>query len=248
MNLHIHTEYALQILQHLHKHKGVLHTAASISIATGIRYPTVAKIAKRLKEKGLIKPIQGRWDSYALGRPASEISAYDVLVCMESNLGASAPAHICALQEKMLTYMTSMSIADMVSGSGTSEIGAHDTAEPLKTQAERQYRVETIDKGNYSIPIDKIILIRSSPQQGILELHQANELLEVHGQISRIALNVPEFFRSHTSVIVNINHIIKDIDEKRREIVLTNGLIAPIAKQKIVALRQLIAAQATFVS
>ena len=104
----------------------------------------------------------------------------------------------------------------------------------------RLYRVETMEKKVHMIPVDEIILIQPSPQQGILELHRDDELLEFRGRISRVVVNVPELFRSHMSVVVNINHI-TDIDVEKREIELTNGQLVPIAKQKIPVLSRLMA-------
>jgi len=101
-----------------------------------------------------------------------------------------------------------------------------------ETKEERLYRIETIDKRDYDIPLDEIILVQSSPQQGILELHQADEMLKFRGQISRIASNVPEFFCSHISVVVNVNHI-EHIDEVNRTLALSGGKTVPIAKSKI---------------
>ena len=101
-----------------------------------------------------------------------------------------------------------------------------------QTQEERLYRIETIDKRDHDIPFDEIILIQSSPQQGILELHRVHEMLEFRGQISRIASNIPEFFRSHISVVVNVNHI-EHVDEVNRTLTLSGGVILPIAKSKI---------------
>jgi len=90
------------------------------------------------------------------------------------------------------------------------------------------------------IPFKEIILIQSSPKRGILELHQEHDLIEFCGMISRIARGIPELFQSHTSVVVNLEHI-KSIDEANRKIELTNGRIVPIAVRKTKGLLDLMA-------
>jgi len=246
MKLQVNTDYAIQILHHLHKHGSVLHTAASISKSIEITYPNIIRIVNQLKQKGLLKAIQGRRCSYRLGRPAHEISLYDVFVCMEGELQAySRHGDVRGLQEEMIKKMAGMSIAtlELDDLARHTKQGLCDTAQVLEMQAERSYSVETADRGNHMIPVDEIMLIRSSPKQGMLELHREHDHFEFRGMISRIASDAPEFFRSHISVIVNINHI-KDIDVEKREIVLTNGRVVPIAKQKIQALLHLTAAWA----
>jgi len=245
MKLHAHTDYALQILQHLHKNKDVLHTAASLSESIGVPYPTVVKIASRLKQKNLLKSIPGRRGGYQLGKPSHKINTYDVFICMEGELQAhSLHGSVRDMQEEMIEKMINMSIADMVSDNLTGRIkqGLHYMTQVLKTPEERLYRIETIDKRDYDIPFDEIILIQSSSQQGILELHRAHGLLEFRGRISRIALDIPEFFYSHTSVVVNVNHI-KEVVKDSRELILTNGRVVPIAARKIPLLSRLMAAQ-----
>jgi len=101
-----------------------------------------------------------------------------------------------------------------------------------ETKGERLYRIKTIDKREHDIPFDEIILIQSSPQYGILELHRACGFLEIYGKITRISTNIPEFFHCYTSFVVNINHI-EGVDEVNRKLVLSGGRTVPIAKSKI---------------
>jgi len=74
----------------------------------------------------------------------------------------------------------------------------------------------------------------------LLELHQEHDLIEFCGMVSRIARGIPAFFQSHTSVVVNLEHI-KSIDEANRKIELTNGRIVPIAVRKTKGLLDLMA-------
>jgi len=232
MKLHAHTDYAIQILQYLHKYKDALQSAASISMSTGIDYPLVVKAANKLRRRGFIQSAHGRRGGYALGRPAHEISFYDVFVCMEGEVQPHTLGPVRDMQEKMLENMSNMSIAE---GAGA---GLCQPIQSMKApKVERMYHLRTADKKIYTIPLDEIILIQSKAR-GVLELHQKHGLLEFRGQISRIAANVPEFFCSHISTVININHI-KHVDEGSRTIELTNGHRAPIAKQKIPMLSRL---------
>lgn len=97
---------------------------------------------------------------------------------------------------------------------------------------ERFYTVRTKTGEAHSIPVSEIFMIRNTPQENVLELHGKRGLLKFRGMISRIAADVPEFFRSHVSVVVNIHHI-RDVCEKSRKLKLANGLTIPIAKSKI---------------
>jgi len=230
MKLHTTADYAVQILQYFNKHKGVVHTAASMAESTEIAYPFVIKILNQLEEKGLLKSIKGNQGSYELCKHVDDISVYDVLSCIECQFQThpTMRSTIHDIQEKVIQDMSDMSIAELASD----------------CMVERLYSVETEDKKTHTIPFDEIIMIQSSPKQGMLELHLKHGLLEFRGMISRIATNIPEFFRSHISVVVNINHI-KNIDAAKREIELTNGRfvpIAPIAQRKVMVLLRCLSA------
>jgi len=212
------TVHAVQILTHLHERQGSVQTGSMIAKSVGISYFSFMQIARHLKREDLLVSACGRKDSYVLGRPVHEISVHDVFSCFEGELQANhslRPAR--DMRGKMIEYMAEAA---------------------LDSPSEHLYSVETADKKVHMIPINEVILIRPSPQHGILELHQERGLLEFRGQISRAVGNVPEFFRSHMSVVVNINHI-TDIDVEKREIELTNGWVVPIAKQKIPVLSRL---------
>jgi len=131
MKLQISTDYAVRILQHLHSHKGELLTAMEIAESTGMTYPFFIKIASQLKKKDLLNSTQGRKGGYQLGKPACEISLYDVFLCIEGELqlnrcrGEEAPCfqgeiNVCKLHEffdelqrKVIAEMSELSIADL---------------------------------------------------------------------------------------------------------------------------------------
>ena len=88
MRLQISTDYAVRILLYLHenRHEAEPHTAMNISRATRMTYPFFIKIVKLLRKKELVKTVQGRNGGHKLGRPAHEISFYDVFLATEGEL------------------------------------------------------------------------------------------------------------------------------------------------------------------
>ena len=134
MQVQISTDYAIRILQYLHKHKEELPTAMTISQSIGITYPFFIKIANQLKQKGLLSAVQGRNGGYRLARCAHEISVYDVFLAIEGDLQINRclqPGQQCSrgegvreecklhkffhgLQEKIIADMVEQNVADFV--------------------------------------------------------------------------------------------------------------------------------------
>ena len=133
MKIQVITDSAVRVLQYLHEQNNKeLHTAMSIAEAIGIPYPNFIKIAGRLKEHNLVNPIPGRSGGYMLGRPAHEISLYDVFLAIEGGLvinpclngqpckrGKHRDCRLHSalrdLQGKIATELSSLTIADLVS-------------------------------------------------------------------------------------------------------------------------------------
>ena len=145
MKIQISTDYALRILRYLHENKGELHTAMNIAQAIGITYPVFIKIANQMKREKLLNSAQGRHGGYQLGKPAHEISFYDVYLCIEGDLQINRcfketedepctnghKAHcklhqfLHSLQDEMIASMSEVSIADLV-GSGNRRCCSYD--------------------------------------------------------------------------------------------------------------------------
>jgi len=132
MQLRIYTEYATQILQHLHTHNTDLQTGVQIVEATGITYPNFMAVSHQLRQKGLIVSTRGRHGGFKLGRPATKISFYDVFRCFDEELciGHSLKANrenidgmeqdrttqfLQNLQDRIIMEMSSRTIADLAS-------------------------------------------------------------------------------------------------------------------------------------
>jgi len=86
MQLKAQTDYAIRILRFLHTRNVETLTAMQIALATDITTPTFTQIAMKLKKDDMLKTIQGGQGGYILGKPANEISVYDVLVSIEGEL------------------------------------------------------------------------------------------------------------------------------------------------------------------
>ncbi|AMB94106.1 LytR/AlgR family response regulator transcription factor [Aerococcus sanguinicola] len=95
--------------------------------------------------------------------------------------------------------------------------------------------------GTYSISIknkvkvfdiNKIIYFESSSKVHRVILHYQGGNIEYYDQLKTIEQANTLFFRCHQSFIVNINQI-KEIDKKRKIIVLNNGETCPVSSRKL---------------
>jgi len=102
-----------------------------IVTATGINYPSVMKIAVRLRNAGLLNVVLGRCGGYTLGKRAEDISVYDVFAAVEGALqikdglqsdpidpegeqgDGDLDAFLSDLQDKMIAELSEISLADL---------------------------------------------------------------------------------------------------------------------------------------
>jgi len=75
------TDYATVILASLGG--GGLASAADVAERTHIGLPTVSKLLKELQHAGLVKSVRGARGGYQLARPATGISAADIIDAVE---------------------------------------------------------------------------------------------------------------------------------------------------------------------
>ena len=88
MKVQIFTDYAIRVLLHLHK-SARMCTATEIADAVGVSYPSFLKLAKALREKGLVDAMQGRYGGYVLKKPAKQMSVYEVYLAINRELDIS---------------------------------------------------------------------------------------------------------------------------------------------------------------
>jgi FeS assembly SUF system regulator len=77
------TDYATVILATLAQEPGKLQTSACLAEQTKLALPTVSKVLKQLQRAGLVASTRGLRGGYQLARPATEISAGEILDALE---------------------------------------------------------------------------------------------------------------------------------------------------------------------
>ncbi|HET6629767.1 MAG TPA: SUF system Fe-S cluster assembly regulator [Woeseiaceae bacterium] len=77
------TDYGTVVLAELARGEQVFVSAADIAGTTGLGVPTVSKLLKMLARAGLVTSSRGPRGGYRLARPATEISAADVIDALE---------------------------------------------------------------------------------------------------------------------------------------------------------------------
>jgi FeS assembly SUF system regulator len=77
------TDYATVILATLAQEPERLQTSAALAEQTRLSLPTVSKLLKQLQRQGLVASTRGLRGGYQLARPATQISAVDILDALE---------------------------------------------------------------------------------------------------------------------------------------------------------------------
>ncbi|MFC4424614.1 Rrf2 family transcriptional regulator [Deinococcus navajonensis] len=79
-------QYGLRALIEIGRREGEAVPLKDVSERQGISQHYLEQIASNLRRAGFIKSIRGAHGGYRLARPASAISAYDVVTAMEGSL------------------------------------------------------------------------------------------------------------------------------------------------------------------
>ena len=93
------TDYATVILASLGG--GALASSADIAERTRIGLPTVSKLLKELQHAGLVKSVRGARGGYQLARPATGISAADIIDAVEGPVAlteCSSGSGMCGIE------------------------------------------------------------------------------------------------------------------------------------------------------
>lgn len=77
------TDYGTVVLARLATDESAIVSAAELAAATGLALPTVSKLLKTLARAELVQSTRGPGGGYRLARPASSISAADVIDALE---------------------------------------------------------------------------------------------------------------------------------------------------------------------
>jgi FeS assembly SUF system regulator len=93
------TDYATVILARLAADPQRRLTATQIASATRLAAPTVSKLLKQLHRHGLVQSTRGLHGGYLLSRPATDVTAAQILDAMEGPVAltecASSESHCC---------------------------------------------------------------------------------------------------------------------------------------------------------
>ena len=96
------TDYATVVLATLAEEPGRVQTATALAEHTRIAAPTVSKLLKQLQRANLVTSTRGLHGGYQLARPATEISAADILDALEGPVAltdcAAGHGH-CGIEE-----------------------------------------------------------------------------------------------------------------------------------------------------
>ncbi|WP_458097394.1 SUF system Fe-S cluster assembly regulator [Roseomonas sp. WA12] len=143
-------DYAVVLLARLGQ-EGGLHTAPSLSAATGIAEPTVAKVLRILSQASLVEAQRGARGGHRLARPISAIPLSDVIVavdgpialtaCVDGNTGGCDAEGHCPVRgrwdpvnEAVRVALASVTIADL-SRPSCSELHRRPPAFPSAQEA-----------------------------------------------------------------------------------------------------------------
>jgi FeS assembly SUF system regulator len=93
------TDYATVILARLAARPDQRFTAAQLAADTRLAAPTVSKLLKQLQRRDLVHSTRGLYGGYLLARPASQITAAQILDALEGPVAltecASSESHCC---------------------------------------------------------------------------------------------------------------------------------------------------------
>ena len=77
------TDYAAVVMAQIARHAHASHAAADLAEAVQLPHPTVSKTLKMLARAGLLVSQRGAQGGYRLARPASHITAADIIAAIE---------------------------------------------------------------------------------------------------------------------------------------------------------------------
>ncbi len=88
------TDYGTLILVHLAGGESGRHYPASdLAEGTHLALPTVQKVLKKLAKNGLVESARGAEGGYRLARPAEQITAAEILDCLEGPVAITECSH-----------------------------------------------------------------------------------------------------------------------------------------------------------
>jgi FeS assembly SUF system regulator len=102
------TDYAAVVMAQIARHPEQSRTAAELADAVGLPRPTVSKTLKMLVRAGLLESRRGAQGGYSLARPASRITAIDIITAIEGPVAMTE----CSLVEGDCELAATCGVAD----------------------------------------------------------------------------------------------------------------------------------------
>ncbi|WP_372613433.1 SUF system Fe-S cluster assembly regulator [Halomonas sp.] len=102
------TDYATVVMAQIARHPEQSHAAAELAEAVKLPHPTVSKNLKMLVRAGLLESRRGAQGGYSLSRPASRISAIDIISAIEGPVAMTE----CSQAEGDCELAATCSVAD----------------------------------------------------------------------------------------------------------------------------------------
>lgn len=87
------TDYAAVVMAQIARHPEEPHAAAELAEAVQLPHPTVSKTLKMLVKAGLLESHRGAQGGYSLARPASRITAIDIITAIEGPVAMTECSH-----------------------------------------------------------------------------------------------------------------------------------------------------------
>ncbi len=87
------TDYAAVVMAWIARHPDKPHPAADLAEAVTLPAPTVRKTLKMLVRAGLLTSVRGAQGGYRLARPASRITAADIIAAIEGPVAMTECSH-----------------------------------------------------------------------------------------------------------------------------------------------------------
>ncbi|MGL6251327.1 MAG: SUF system Fe-S cluster assembly regulator, partial [Billgrantia desiderata] len=87
------TDYAAVILAQIARHPEQPHAATELAETVQLPHPTVSKTLKMLVKAGLLESRRGAQGGYSLARPASRITAIDIITAIEGPVAMTECSH-----------------------------------------------------------------------------------------------------------------------------------------------------------
>lgn len=80
-------DYGTVIMTAMARDPDAVHSASSITAATGVAMPTVAKVLKVLTRGGVVESLRGTNGGYLLPRPPTRITLAEVIAAVDGPIG-----------------------------------------------------------------------------------------------------------------------------------------------------------------